>query len=228
MKASPRPRKTARISDSLHRQLNMYALAAGAAGAGALVSAQPAEAKVVYTPADVKIVLNAGLIKFDLNHDGVQDFGLSNKYWTTSSKWFTTLRVKPLKSANEISGKARRGEGSFAYALAKGDKIGPQAEFHPDYPLGGTMAASDIDGYRSGYWRNATAYLGLKFVVHGKVHFGWARVKVTPGTRNGYNATLTGYAYETIPNKPIIAGATKGSEEPAESLGELAAGAAKR
>jgi hypothetical protein len=226
MKASPLPRKTARISDSLHRQLNMYALAAGAAGAGALVSASPAEAKVVYTPADVKIVLNAGLIKFDLNHDGVQDFGLSNRYWTSSSKWFTSLRVKPLKSANEISGKAH--PLPFAYALAKGDKIGPQAEFHPDYPVGGVMAASDIDGYRSCYWRNATAYLGLKFVIHGKVHFGWARVKVTPGTRNGFDATLTGYAYETIPNKPIIAGATKGSEEPAESLGELAAGAAKR
>jgi hypothetical protein len=226
MKASPLPRKTARISDSLHRQLNMYALAAGAAGVGGLVSAQ-AEAKVVYTPADVKIVQNAGLIKFDLNHDGIQDFGLSNRYRTSSSKWFTTLRVKPLKSANEISGKARTGLGSFAYALAKGDKIGPQAEFHPDYPLGGTMAASDIDGYRFGYWRNATAYLGLKFVIHGKVHFGWARVKVTQ-LRPGYNATLTGYAYETIPNKPIVTGATKESAEPAESLGELAAGAAKR
>ena len=226
MKASPLPRKAARISDSLHRQLSMYALAAGAAGVGGLVSAQ-AEAKVVYTPADVKIVQNAGLIKFDLNHDGIQDFGLSNRYRTSSSKWFTTLRVKPLKSANEISGKARTGLGSFAYALAKGDKIGPQAEFHPDYPLGGTMAASDIDGYRFGYWRNATAYLGLKFVIHGKVHFGWARVKVTQ-LRPGYNATLTGYAYETIPNKPIVTGATKESAEPAESLGELAAGAAKR
>ena len=227
MKASPLPRKAARISDSLHRQLNMYALAAGAAGVGALVSASQAEAKVIYTPADVKIVLNAGLIKFDLNHDGVQDFGLSNTFRTSSSKWFTGLRVKPLKSGNEISGKTRGGEDSFAYALAKGDKIGPQAEFHPDYPLGGTMAASDIDGYRFGYWRNATAYLGLKFVIHGKVHFGWARVKVILRTP-GYNATLTGYAYETIANTPILAGATKGSEESAESLGELAAGAAKR
>lgn len=69
MKASPLPRKAARISDSLHRQLNMYALAAGAARVGALVSASPAEAKVVYTAADVKIVLNAGLIKFGKHGD---------------------------------------------------------------------------------------------------------------------------------------------------------------
>ena len=52
-------------------------------------------------------------------------------------------------------------------------------------------------------------------------------MKVTQ-LRPGYNATLTGYAYETIPNKPIVTGATKESAEPAESLGELAAGAAKR
>jgi hypothetical protein len=38
------------------------------------------------------------------------------------------------------------------------------------------------------------------------------------GAANGYGyfgsivATLTGYAYETIPNKPIVAGATKGSD----------------
>jgi len=33
-------------------------------------------------------------------------------------------------------------------------------------------------------------------------------VKVMGGAR--IRATLTGYAYETIPNKPIIAGKTKG------------------
>jgi hypothetical protein len=226
MKAAPVPRKTARVSDSLHRQLNMYALAAGAAGLGALASASQAEAKVVYTPANVKVVPNAGLIEFDLNHDGAQDFGLSNRYRTASSRWFATLQVKPSRSANEISG---NGKGdAMAYALAKGDKIDSKAKFHPDYPIGSVMAASSIRGYLYGYWRNATAYLGLKFVISGRVHFGWARVKVAPGTPNGYNATLTGYAYETIANKPIIAGATKGSEEPAGSPGALAAGAAKR
>lgn len=51
-------------------------------------------------------------------------------------------------------------------------------------------------------------YLGLKFTFHGKTHFGWARLNVSC---TGYkiNATLTGYAYETIPNKPIITGQTK-------------------
>lgn len=45
----------------------------------------------------------------------------------------------------------------------------------------------------------------------GEVHYGWARMSVT--CNNGYSILLTGYAYETIPNKPIIAGKTKGEDD---------------
>jgi len=49
MKRSPRPRKTAELPRSLHQQLNLYAIAAGAAGVGMFALAQPADAKIVYT-----------------------------------------------------------------------------------------------------------------------------------------------------------------------------------
>jgi hypothetical protein len=62
-------------------------------------------------------------------------------------------------------------------------------------------------------WRNATnRYLGLRFRIDGKTHFGWARFTIKAQAR-GVVATLTGYAYETVPNKPIIAGKTKGSDD---------------
>ena len=78
-------------------------------------------------------------------------------------------------------------------------------------------------------------FLGLRFTLQGKVHYGWARfTKVTASACNGgpaISATLTGYAYETIPNKPIIAGKTKGPDvltvQPA-SLGRLAQGSVGR
>jgi hypothetical protein len=73
------------------------------------------------------------------------------------------------------------------------------------------------------------AYLGLRFYFKGAIHYGWARVKVRSYSRRAnFTVTLTGYAYETIPDKPIIAGATKGPDEEAGSLGALAAGAAGR
>jgi hypothetical protein len=57
------------------------------------------------------------------------------------------------------------------------------------------------------------AYLGLKFVIKGKTHFGWAQVKLSHPMYGTINATLTAYAYETIPDKAIVAGATRGTDE---------------
>ena len=52
----------------------------------------------------------------------------------------------------------------------------------------------------------------LKFVVDGEVHYGWARVKlVSPG---GYaSGSISGYAYETVPNQPIVTGQTGGTAD---------------
>ena len=103
---------------------------------------------------------------------------------------------------------------------------------------GATMArAYTLRGipYFRGQWANAgkgvrDRYLGLKFQINGETHFGWARLNVSVQSHGPANvtATLTGYAYETVANKPIIAGKTKGADvitvQPA-TLGHLAAGA---
>jgi hypothetical protein len=70
-------------------------------------------------------------------------------------------------------------------------------------------------------------YLGLEFIIKGKVHFGWARLNLAIAQNAAIQATLTGYAYETIPNKSIITGKTKGPDVIAlerGSLGRLALG----
>jgi len=60
--------------------------------------------------------------------------------------------------------------------------------------------------------QNQNRYLGLELLIKGKVHFGWARLSVSCQGSVVF-ATLTGYAYETIPGKSIIAGATKGPDD---------------
>jgi hypothetical protein len=65
---------------------------------------------------------------------------------------------------------------------------------------------SPVSRLGCGNWPNAQApFLGLEFTAQGQKHFGWARLMWVngPGT-----ATLTGYAYETEPNKAIRAGDT--------------------
>ena len=89
-------------------------------------------------------------------------------------------------------------ETSDAAALPKGKRIGPKGEFkHSSYAV---MAATS-KATTCGPWArqsNLQAYLGLKFTINGKIHFGWARVKVDT-LQQPFSAILTGYAYETIP-----------------------------
>jgi hypothetical protein len=241
MKRASRPRTTAQFSDSIHHQLNMYAVAAGAAGVGMLALTQAAEAKIVYTPANtpIRFVLN-----LDLNNDGLPDFDLCNlsSYFQCStsrrvgetgtskhpSPFFDWLVVFPAKAAtaksqqNLIWGNSTWGGHAAAAALRAGFHIGPKRRFLPgNLDAGGQVAGRLMatwgsaagQQYYGGPWKNAQhRYLGLKFVIKGKIHYGWARLDVHWHAPK-ISATLTGYAYETIPNKPIVAGKTKGPDE---------------
>ena len=74
----------------------------------------------------------------------------------------------------------------------------------------------------SGPWMNGgkgvkNRYLGLRFKVGRHFHFGWARISVKRGPPpQVFTTVLTGYAYETIPGKPIIAGATNETDNNVE------------
>jgi hypothetical protein len=223
-----RQRDSSKLSASVHHQLNLYALAASAAG---VALAQPAEARIVYTPADVSIPLNGGLVQFDLNKDGINDFALSSFSYQTHGFGELFLKVVQDQNSNEIVDQVSKGR-VCAAALSKGVKVGPKSRFHQDPLKGLYMRFTGLRGTQSsssrfGPWFgvNGQRYLGLKFVVNGKAHYGWARVKVGTGSTQ---TILTGYAYETIPDKPIVTGRTRGPDTSTilpGSLGYLAAGA---
>jgi hypothetical protein len=225
------PRKPRILSQQLSRQLSVYALSAAAAQVGLLALAPAAEAKIVYTPADKNITPHHSL-GLDLNHDGKIDFKLANFASCGTDQCHYVLYEKPA-AGNSAVGYIIDGQLLLASALNRDTRIGPRAAFHT-----GTADLLDIvysDGPQStvvlGAWANVKQrYLGLKFKIGGKTHYGWARLNVQV-TKTAIAATLTGYAYETIPNKPIITGKTKGKDvitiQPA-SLGHLAKGASTR
>ena len=216
-------RTPANLSDSTQHRLNSYALAAAAAGVGLLALNQAAEAKIVYTPANKNITPNH-TIPLDLNHDGTTDFRLKDMHFTSTVGFDHTgiLSVLPARQGNRIVGFSRTVR-HYASALNAGVTIGPKGRFTAGPRIMATVfsdtgARRGLSNSCNGPWSKAAngRYLGLEFLIKGKVHFGWARLNVTcRGT--DVLATLTGYAYETIPNKSIIAGKTKG---PADESGE--------
>jgi hypothetical protein len=208
---------TSNLSDSIHQRLNMYALAASAAGVGILALAQPAEAKIVYTPAHIKIG-NFSVVHLDLNHDGINDFTLKDTYFRTTGNNAWQLWASVARQGNGIWGQnSTHYRGPLASALPAGVVIRKGA--HSFLPRFGLMAHVVWGKFNStacsGPWTNTKGrYLGLKFMIKGKAHFGWARLNVSCSVPLlKLTGVLTGYAYETIPDKAIITGKTKGPDD---------------
>jgi hypothetical protein len=201
----------------------MYALAAGAAGVSTLALASPAEAKIVYTPADVVI---GQPFPLDFNHDGIVDFYILHQY-KSHGPYFNGLAVCQVMSSynnsrfcrdwgtNAVRAVVSKGK-EFGAALRPGEKIQRGELFEYVTPLGGVVNFGKTSRYWYGPWVNGgkgvkNRYLGMKFKINGRFHFGWARITVKT-TSNDFTATLTGYAYETVPGKAIVAGKTKGPD----------------
>lgn len=215
MKRSPRPYGTSsNLSESCNRRLNAYALAAGAAGLGLLAWGPPAEGKIVYTQADMPL-MNHGQVFFDLNHDGVNDFsfyGQSVSHRSVST-FFFRLTLSPAQHGNAIWEAESNGHASCAASLPQGTRVGPKRPFQANRAVLLDWSGGPNGGTAYCPWagKTGTTYVGLKFEIKGQTHFGWARIKTT--SIAPYNISLTGYAYETIPNKPILTAKTKGPRE---------------
>jgi hypothetical protein len=217
------PRKTVNLSESVHQQLNAYALAAGAAGVSLLALAQPSEAKIVYRPTLVNISPNTSY-KLDFGLGPVPILTIGNfrsfsRVTTSYNRCFDHLSAKGdvVGNSNSSRGQTVR----FAYALSNGATIGPKQMFQQGSSV--IMAQvyynHSVSRHERGAWLNATnRYLGIRFQVNGQFRYGWARLNVQSrvGAFAAYCqvfATLTGYAYETVPNTPIIAGTTQAPDD---------------
>jgi len=215
------------LNSILDKNLAAYMLAAGAAGVS-LLAAQTAEAKIVYTPANITIASRSA-IPLDLTNDGVADFTISNWQYDQINH-LSIIHHQP--SNGVISQDHAPGP---AADLPLGVQIGPNRFFEGVGSMATFGSQSGIIFFSDGPWKDAhNRYLGLKFVMGGETHYGWARMTV-----DRLAVTLTGYAYETVPNKPILAGQMSGSEassaiapqemlapsHPSATLGMLARGA---
>jgi hypothetical protein len=236
------------LSNNLHRQLAQYSLTAAVAGVSMLALAAPASGEVVVTRKTIPIPVGSSIenpVTISMANDGVNNFsfllnGLSD-------------------SPRELVAGARNGTnsqilagGTFytkALALSRGAKVGPSANFVSGgslFALVEATSSSSIRGFFSrGYWGGnpKNKYLGVRFQIRGQFHYGWIRLTVTSNVqleRPTLAATITGWAYESVANKPIKAGtaATAASvekptarvqqlhnQEAGPSLGMLAAGA---
>jgi hypothetical protein len=209
-------RVPSQLSASLYQQLHAYTLAASAAGVSVLALTVPADAKIIYTPTHTVIKLHH---PYTLSFNGHKEFGIAVSHCSTTAcrRYSSAIGIFSLGSGSTARIAAARSTtdsyANFALALKKGAPIPTRRSFRAGV-LDGRFCgpvSSSCDSF--GRWLPGTTnrYVGLRFSVSGKVHYGWARMSVRSTFHPpAYVVVLTGYAYETIPNKPIVAGKTHG------------------
>jgi hypothetical protein len=226
-------------SNHLNRQIGLYSLAAAVAGVSMLALAEPASGEVVVTKKTIAVPITPWPtpepVRISIANNGIDNFS----FWRYS---LASDRGLLGWGANRGSSVMIGAGGYYAKALAlpRGAKIGPSYPFFSNYTDLIEATESGPPRYSRGYWgaNPKDRYLGIRFLIGGQTHYGWIRLTVTSNfglNKPTLSATITGYAYETVPNKRILAGTVSkpASEAPAEnaanqagpSLGMLAAGA---
>jgi hypothetical protein len=221
-KGARKDRTALPLATRLDKHLFAYAAAASAAGVGLLASAQSAQAKIVYTHAKIPITVDGGNVTIDLNHDGIADFGLSNYYNTfaphhNEGAHQGGVTVGGSQANNAIVQASSKGN-VCAAALKGGVAVGAKQTFSTKPLVMAWSGGSYTNGGSAfGPWLGVKqAYLGFKFYIKGKIHYGWVRIQWHGVGQNEY---ITGYAYETIANKSLLTGKEKSTDAPVETAG---------
>jgi hypothetical protein len=228
------------LSKSIDSRLNVYGMAAAAASVGLLALAEPAQSEVVITNKNIPIpacnlAQSPCSVSLDLNGDGVNDFKISLLSTFSAYGYFAGtefLRVTA-RNGGGVMGTAGGNRGPYASALLRGAKIGASDHF-----LSGKDTIEDTYfNYHTYYqaekrfygkWEgdHPNRFLGVKFKIGGKTHYGWIRITVKSSlTHNPFtlmSATITEYGYETIANKSLGAGlaSTNSAEDQAPAMTE--------
>jgi hypothetical protein len=214
MRQRVRPTERVRnLAPSYQQQLTAYALTAAAAGVSILALSARSQGEIVYKQAH-RVIGDGTSFNLDLTGDGTVDLTIENKHHqhcTTDGFCSTTqfLNVK-MAGANQVVCNVYG-----AVAMKPGMAIGPKNVWRGGNQNMAVILYGFGTGGVGGSWVNVkNRYLGVKFKIKGQTHFGWARLNVQVQLPLTITATLTGYAYETVPNKPITAGHTKGPDNP--------------
>lgn len=200
------------ISDIFDRRVGQYSIAAAVAGVGMLALMQPAAGEVVVTKKTIHIPLATdGMlqpVKISMANNGINNFVFS--MYTAGT--YRHLLIGGSALSDQLL--AVGGFDVYAAAVRRGARIGPSnptSPFFYYFGIGEISNSFSNSKFFRGSWggNHRNRYLGVRFPINGQTHYGWIRLTVTTNPKPHapfMSATITGYAYETLPNKAILAG----------------------
>jgi|SRR5271154_617423 len=216
------------LSDSLHRKLNGYALAAGAAGVAALACSPQAEAAPVCKTLSIQIVGN-NTLPFNPAGEAFPPLQIAQTTFHTFTSGYSrpSMWNRGFFTPNSKGASLLLGKSNYPANLASGASIGPGGNFGKggSYGLLFTYGIGSPGNRRHGTvlshegnlnLQGKTDYVGVQFTQDGKTHYGWARLQITlENARIGKASVIhyLGWGFESTPNTAIAAGSCSSPEQ---------------
>lgn len=177
----------------------------------------PANAQIIYTQVNVSIPVGESY-DLDVNGDGVTDFTLKSKLlqglcqWGDEYVWSLTVGST---GGNDVVTAADQAGSNYAAALPFGAMVNQSQNLNPGASVMAALSWGACGIGTSGEWLNLpNRYLGLQFQTpDGTTHYAWAKLStaayVDQDEHLHASTLLTGFAYQSIADKGIAAGATQ-------------------
>jgi hypothetical protein len=172
-----------------------------------MISSTVANAQIVYFDVnpDLSFACNGNQhcsksYSLDLNNDGLGDFIILLGHGCINN-CIRSVSIAPDSSVNAF---AISSNGAKKFFM--NDTIGPAQTWQNSSSA--VLRRWGSGSVYAGEWIYETdKYLGLSINVSGLTYYGWVRLDVTVDSVTGFR-TIKDYAYNTIPNQPILAGQT--------------------
>ena len=192
------------MKKSLTKKIAAYSGAAGAF----IAFAGNAEAQIVYTDVNPDVtlnVLNSDSYSIDFNNDATPEFTIETYASVSSYTYYYNPYIFSSFNAGIVpqGSFGIQGSGTFADALNLNDSINSFQIFNTNnsnYNLGYAINGESHYGNFPGA---GDKYIGVQFTIGTNTHYGWVLVNYAADCEF---ITVKGYAYESTPDKNILAG----------------------
>ncbi len=184
-----------------------------------LAASTGVNAQIIYTDVNPDTtIIQTNVYALNLDGDANIDFNLFAYNYIASTTNYDFVFIAP-SSGNSVIATSNIYSGVyFPLALNLNDPIDNYAIFaspsasasFPGMFLQFNIVYSSSSSLPLGNWGGQTdKYLGLKFLIGGNTHYGWARMDVAADAKS---FVLKDYAYNATPNTGLLAGQTVGIE----------------
>lgn len=237
--AKPKSKETKQLSSLLDHRIAAYALVATATAAAAPAFGQAGSNSIVHTPAtasDAAVpAYSENVIRYTPAHIS---FSAAANYYRKIGIDFGSYGVADITfTASARQFFSHLGYVTYAHAalwwqgsaipnpIPAGRPIGPNGDFENGGEMTRAVWQDARFGFCLGLFKNVQSkYLGVRFSLSGETHYGWVELSTQCYAGDGIAqvyGTITGYAYNTIPNETITTGAKFRSQTASEQTKPL-------